>query len=213
MSTTLEADRQSPAAPGMVMVALEDLTPEQCLDLARNHHFAVWQAEWTVKKYHDAATEEETVGREPDEIVRKPFNLLMFGGASNLWECLIGNGTITAGQALTYFSNAQAAIGVGDSTTAAVATQTDLQASSNKLRVAMSATYPQHTDGVIVGAATIVFQGAFSSGQANYAWNEVALFNSTSAGVGRMLNRLAPGGGYGTKSSGLWTLSLSVTLS
>lgn len=138
-------------------------------------------------------------------------NLLVYGGASVQWQTLLGNGTTTAGQSLTFFNNTNAAIGVGDSSTAAAATQTDLQASTNKLRVAMSATYPQHTDGVIVGAASVVFQAAFSTGQANYAWQEWAIFNSSTAGVGRMLQRKVENLGTKTSSS-IWTLTLTLSL-
>ncbi len=138
-------------------------------------------------------------------------NLLMYGGVSCLWEALIGNGTTTAGQALTYFNAAQAAVGVGDSTTAAAATQTDLQASSNKLRVAMDSTYPQHTDATTSGAATIKWQSTFGNSQANYAWQEVATFNSATGGTGRMLHRLVSS--FGTKASGSWSMQVSVTIS
>lgn len=190
----------------------DQIDKEAVLEFARRYGFAVWESRYKVSKFHGCADERDTLGRQPDDVVEKNFNLLTYGGASCMWQCLIGNGTATAGQNLTYFSNAQAAIGVGDSTTSPAATQTNLQASTNKLRVAMSATYPQHTDATTSGAATILFQGSFSSGQANFAWNECAIFNSTTDGVGRMLNRLAPGGGFGTKAAGTWTLQTSISL-
>lgn len=138
-------------------------------------------------------------------------NLLMYGGASCQWQTLIGNGTTTAGQALTYFNNAQAAIGVGDSTTAAAATQTDLQAATNKLRVAMDATYPQHTDATTSGAASIVFRSTFSTSQGNYAWQEWIVANSATAATGRALNRKVES--LGTKtSSAAWTFTVTLTL-
>ncbi len=148
---------------------------------------------------------------KPDESVKIPKNILVYGGVSCIWQCLAGNGTASAGQTLTYFNNAQAAIGVGDSTTAAAATQTDLQAASNKLRVAMNATYPQQTDGVTSAAATITFQSTFGSGQGNYSWNEVGVFNSATAATGRMLNRLVSV--LGVKSAGSWSLGCAITLS
>lgn len=170
-----------------------------------------WKINWKLEKWLDAATPADTVGVAPDEVVEHDGNLLMYGGVSCLWEVLIGNGTGTAGQTLTYFNNANAAIGVGDSSTAAAATQTDLQAASNKLRIAMNSSYPTHTDGVTSPAATITFQSSFGSGQANYAWNEVAIFNSSSAGIGRMLNRLVQS--FGTKSGGTWSMTVTVTIS
>lgn len=138
-------------------------------------------------------------------------NLLMNGGASCQWQTLIGNGTTTAGQSLTYFSNAQAAVGVGDSTTAAVATHTDLQAATNKLRVAMDATYPQHTDGTTAASLSIAFRSTFSTAQANFAWQEWAVFNSATGGTGRMLQRKVESLGTKTSSSA-WTLTVTLSL-
>lgn len=136
-------------------------------------------------------------------------NLLMYGGASVQWQTLIGNGTTTSGQALTYFNNANAHIGVGDSSTAEAATHTDLQAASNKLRKAMDATYPTHTDATTSGAASIVFRSTFATGDANWAWNEWALFNGSSGG--RMLNRKVQS--LGTKTSAAsWQLTVTLTL-
>lgn len=125
-------------------------------------------------------------------------NLLMHGGVSALWQCLMGNGTATAGQALTYFNAANAAIGAGNGTTAAAATQTNLQGAS-KLRKGMDSTYPQHTDGTTVAAKTITFRSTFGTGEANFDWQEVAIFNSATDATGRMLNRLVQA--IGTKTS------------
>jgi hypothetical protein len=140
----------------------------------------------------------------PYEVIERDDNLLMYGGASALWQQLIGSGAITA------YSNANAYIGVGDSTTAAAATQTDLQAATNKLRKAMDATYPLHTDGTTSGAASIVFRSTFATTDANFAWQEWAVFNASS--TGRMLNRKVES--LGTKtSSAAWTLTVTITLS
>lgn len=145
------------------------------------------------------------------ETVEIDGNLLMNGGASCLWQTLIGNGTATAGQSLTYFNNTNAAIGVGDSTSSAVATHTDLQAATNKLRVAMDATFPSHTDGTSAGSASITFRSTFSTAQANFAWQEWALFNSASAATGRMLQRKVESLGTKTSSS-TWTLTITLSL-
>jgi hypothetical protein len=150
------------------------------------------------------------LGVEP-EVVDIHGNLLMYGGASCQWQTLIGNGTATAGQSLTYFNNAQAAIGVGDTNTAAVATTNDLVATTNKLRVAMDATFPTHTDGVVVGSASAVFKSTFATGQANWAWAEWGVFNSASAGTGRMLNRKVEALGTKTSAS-TWALTVTLTL-
>ncbi len=162
---------------------------------------------WTLEKFHG----DIMPGDRPYE-VQVHENLFVYGGISCLWECLIGNGTASAGQALTYFNNAQAAIGVGDSTTAAAATQTDLQASTNKFRAAMNASYPTHTDGTTSGSASITFQSTFTSGQANYVWAEAGVFNSASAGTGRMFSRLVQALGQKTSPSS-WQIGAQLSVS
>lgn len=186
-------------------------------------HSAVWQMQATLRKWDDpndkisallqAGAPLDTV-RAPDEVIEGAVNLAMYGGASCLWECLIGNGTATAGQVLTYFSNARAAIGTGDSATAAAATQTDLQAvagSTHQFRQPMDATYPLHTDGVVIGAASIVFRSTFASADGNFAWSEWAVFNSSTAATGRMLQRKVEA--LGTKVAGAsWQLTVTLSL-
>lgn len=171
------------------------------------HDAVRWKARWSIAKFHGDSTAPEDMF----ELVEREGNLLMYGGASCLWQTLIGNGTAAAGQSLTYFNNAQAAVGVGDSNTAAAATQTNLQAASNKLRKAMDATYPQHTDATTSGAASIVFRSTFGTSDANWAWNEWGVFNSTTDGAGRMLNRKVES--LGTKtSSATWQFTVTLTL-
>lgn len=151
---------------------------------------------WTVSKYHG---DDET----PYETLEIPGNLLTYGGASAFWERLIGTG-------VTAFDNTNAYLGVGDSSTAAAATQTDLQAASNKHREAMDATYPLHTDGTGSSSnASITYFSTFETGDANFAWNELGLFNASSSG--RMLNRKVQAMGTKT-SSDTWTLSLTLSL-
>lgn len=174
----------------------------------------VWKARWRVdKRLGDWTGEDIDAGMapEPYESIEREGNLLLYGGASCLWQSLIGNGTGTAGQALTFFNNGNAAIGVGDSSTAAAATQTNLQAATNKLRKAMDATYPLHTDGTTSGAATVTFRSTFGTSDANWAWQEWIVANSTTDGTGRCLNRKVES--LGTKTSAAsWTFTIQLTL-
>ncbi|MEV6033580.1 hypothetical protein AB0L65_20665 [Nonomuraea sp. NPDC052116] len=165
-----------------------------------------WRATWRLEKYWGDDIGPDAV---PYDVIEREGNLLMHGGASALWQMLIGNGTASAGQPLTYFNAANAYLGVGDSTTAAAATQTDLQATTNKLRKAMDSSFPAHGDGTASTNATIVFRSTFASGDANFAWNEWGIFNGASGG--RMLNRKVEA--LGTKTSAAaWTLSVALTL-
>jgi len=149
---------------------------------------------------------------QPFEVDERDGNVLTIGGASIQWQTLIGNGTTTADQELTYYNNARAAIGVGDSSTAAADTQTALIAATNRLYKAMDATYPQHTDSdSSAGAKSIVFRSTFATGDANFAWQEWGIFNSLTHNTGRMLNRKVES--LGTKTSAAtWVLTITLSL-
>lgn len=114
-------------------------------------------------------------------------NLLLNEGITALLNLLIG-------AAETAFSNANAYIGVGDSATAAVATQTGLQAATNKLYKAMDTGYPQ------ISNQTVSFRSTFTTSEANWDWNEatVASGNSDSADN---LNRKVQAMGVKTSST------------
>lgn len=183
------------------------------------HEQIMWHAKMNLEKYSDDAliaagidparpTHAQLESAKATGVLRaweereEEGNLLTFGGASALWDLLKAAGNVTA------FSNANAHIGVGDSNTAAANTQTDLIASTNKFRQPMEATFPTHTDGTTSGAHQIVFKSIFATGDANYAWEEWAVFNASTAG--RMLNRKVES--LGTKVSGAWTLTITLSL-
>lgn len=109
----------------------------------------------------------------------------------------------TVSSAPTLYNAANAYIGAGDSSTAFAATQTDLQAATNKLRKGMDATYPTQAGNVLT------FRATFGTAEANYAWNEWGVFNAASGGT--MLNRKAEA--LGTKTSAqAWQITATVTL-
>jgi hypothetical protein len=154
-----------------------------------------------VDKY---GSDEALLAGQPYDVVEIDGNVLTYGGASALWHRLIGGSSVSA------YSNANAHLGVGDSNTAAAAGQTDLQAVTNKLRKAMDATYPVHTDATTSGGASVQFKATFGTSDANFAWLEWGIFNASSSG--RMLNRKAEN--LGTKVAGTsWVLAVTLTLS
>src|SRR5688572_16567638 len=81
------------------------------------------------------------------------------------------------GEAQTTFANANAHLGVGDSTTAFNVAQTDLQAASNKLRKAMESSYPS-----ALTALATSFRSLFGTSEANFAWQEWGVFNAAASG-------------------------------
>lgn len=94
-------------------------------------------------------------------------------------------------------------IGVGDSTAAFASSQTDLQAASNKLRKAMDSTYPTRS------GAVLTMRSTFSTSEANWAWQEWAVFNASSAGdmASRKVESL------GTKTSAQsWQMTVTLTI-
>lgn len=150
---------------------------------------------WRITKYAD---DQALQTGKPYDVSEFEGNLLLKEGISALLNLLIG-------AAETAFSNANAYLGVGDSTTAEDDDHTGLQAATNKLYKAMSSTYPQ------ISNQTVTFRAEFGSSDANFAWNEftVASGNSDSADN---LNRKVSS--QGTKASGqTWTLDLSITFS
>lgn len=153
---------------------------------------------WTDERMVSEALHKLFIDRvDPDAVIEAEGNLLVTAGITVFLGLLIGSGG-------TAYSNANAYLGVGDSSTAAAVGQTDLQAATNKLRKAMNATYPT------VSAPTINFQSSFGSSEANFTWAEVATFNASSGAT--MLNRVVQA--LGTKSSGAtWTLTETVTWS
>jgi len=150
---------------------------------------------WIIRRFADEA--EFRAGRAYAESVIDG-NLLLNEGIGELWDLACGLGTPTA------FSNTNARLGVGDSNTAEAATQTDLQAATNKTYKAMETGYPSRTN------QTVTWRSVFGASDANYAWNEFVVDNGATAG--KTLNRKVSA--QGTKASGqVWTLDLQITLS
>lgn len=152
---------------------------------------------WTPDRQVDAALHRMYLEMDPYEVLEREGNIIVTAGIAVLLNLLKGDSD-------TVFSNANSYLGVGDSTTGTNVAQTDLQASTNKLRKAMNATYP------VDSAPTITFQSTFGSAEANFVWNEVGTFNGPSGSS--MLNRVVQS--LGTKSSGSsWSLTETITWS
>lgn len=121
---------------------------------------------------------------------------------------LTNAGAVLLAQALindsaTFMSNTNAYLGVGDSSTAFSAAQTDLQAATNKVRKAMDASYPTRS------AGAITLRSTFNSSEANYAWAEWASFNASSGGT--MLQRKVESLGTKTNTQ-TWVLTATLTV-
>jgi hypothetical protein len=112
--------------------------------------------------------------------------------------------SLLTGASSIHFDNANANIGVGDSTAAFSAEQTDLQAATNKFRKGMDVSYPTTV------ANILTFKSTYGPSEANFAWNEWGVFNAASGGT--MLNRVVEYNG--TKLSGqTWVFQVDLTIS
>jgi hypothetical protein len=134
---------------------------------------------------------------KPYEVVVGDYNAMVDNGIQIAIDLLTAYGGATS------FATGNARLGVGDSATAWNTTQADLVAATNKLRKVMqSGTYPQN------GTKKTTFKSDFTTGEANWVWNEWGIFNSAS-GV-TMLSRKVEN--LGTKASGTWTLTVEFSL-
>jgi hypothetical protein len=128
--------------------------------------------------------------------VAEAENIFLTAGINEIWK-------LVTGQSANTFTNAQAQIGIGDSSTAAAAGQTDLLAATNKTYKAMNGSFP-----TVPSAGAVQFQATFASADANYAWQEFVVKQGTSSicidrGVAAM----------GTKASGTsWTATVTLTI-
>jgi hypothetical protein len=128
--------------------------------------------------------------------VTEAENIFLTAGINELWK-------LVTGQSANTFTNAQAQIGIGDSSTAAAAGQTDLQAATNKTYKGMNGSFP-----TVPAAGAVQFQATFASADANYVWNEFVVKHGTSA---ICLDRGVAG--MGTKVAGTsWTVTVTLSI-
>jgi hypothetical protein len=162
---------------------------------------ARWLCRYKLAKYHQDIEpyrgSEKTFYEQfkPYEVIEGEGNCLLNTGIDEMWDLICGDSA-------NHFNSSYAQIGVGDSNTAADATQTDLQAATNKTYKGMESGYPTST------SQKATFKASFGDSEANYTWNEWVVKQSSS---GKCLNRKVDA--LGTKSSGTWTLEVSITLS
>ncbi len=151
----------------------------------------VWEAVWRIEKYvSDAAFR----AKRPYAVSEFQGNLALNEGINELFLLLVGGGGAAYDNTNTY-------LGVGDSSTAASAAQTGLQAAANKKWEAMEATYP--TDPPV--SQQVVFRAIFEDGDAEYAWEEFTVVNAANDDGKNLCRKVSS---EGTKAGGeTWTLT------
>lgn len=173
--------------------ALEKLYAKMCKVMGVSES-AKWVVDVTVQKFADAAAH---IANMPFETRKVKQNIVVDGGATAMLNLICG---ISGTQA---FNSTNAHIGVGTSTTAENASQTGLLAgSSNQAFKGMDSGYPQ------VSGRTMTFKSTFDESEANFAWQEVGVFNGGSGST--MLNRRVTS--LGTKVTGIWTVQVQISV-
>ena len=165
--------------------------------LAFSEHVA-WEVHWRVEKFLSKTFDEVLAsGEQPYEVCSDVQNIILDTGANEMLKLIGGVSGATA------FSAANAKIYVGSDSTAEAASQTGVIATTNKAYAGMDSGYPS------VSGRTIVFRASFDDASANFAWNEAAITNGSGAGAIAMNRKVSA---LGTKTTGTWTLQLTISL-
>ena len=159
--------------------------------------------EWRAKYGKEEGEARFALEARPSGLAVARWNVLSTAGANLLLTAL------TSATNSTPFNTANAALGVGDSSTAAVASQTNLIAGTNAYRQVMDATYP------IIATNQATFRISVGTSNANFAWQEFGAFSGVGTGSpptgGTMLNRAVSS--LGTKSnSASWVFTMTFSL-
>lgn len=143
--------------------------------------------------------ERKLLGIPPDEIAIRRDNVALNDGLGEMIDLMLG---LTANA----YSAANAYMVVGDSNTAAAASQTDMQGTN--VEKAMDGGFPSRSGQVATWKAT------YGSSDANFAWEEGGVKNGTGAVSATILMFNRKVTSLGTKGSGsTWTLTLDITFS
>jgi hypothetical protein len=174
--------------------------------IARVDKFGQGAVDYVVQKTGNKNPDADTLNRfvKPYESITVEGNLLTTVGLNRLTNLLIGGGA----QSLTATA---VRLGVGDDATAAAVTDNDLSTTTNQYYRVMDSTYPTQANDVVT------FKATFGTSDANFAWNcwgiDVGTPTVTSSGTVSALLFNRKVASLGTKSSGTWTLTTTVTFS
>lgn len=146
-------------------------------------------------------------GFAPTVVEDYPGNLLVNAGINRMEALLLNAGATQA------YDATHTAIGVGDTATAAAATDVDLNAAvaaANRYIQVADATYPS------AAAQVVTIQSTFATGNANFVWNEWGVGQNTTSGAvaitAPMLNHKVTN--LGTKTSAAaWALKITIQIS
>lgn len=118
---------------------------------------------------------------QPYEVTERRGNMLLIAGASLLWECLIGNGTSSSGNALTFLNSSNAKVAVGDGGPSAGTGTVSVTNGSTTFTFSSSQTFTVGDYITVTGDSTGgVYRIASGSGT---SWVMATAFGGTTAGT------------------------------
>jgi len=174
---------------------------------------------WGIRRFENKKDYKAQLKADVDGEILKPYTereeLDLFG----IPQMTIFNGNLTLNEGInemftifasassgTKFDNTNAYLGVGDSNTAEAASQTGLQASTNKAYVAMDVSYPTYGT-----SQQAVWKSTFGLSTANFAWNEFTLANGNSDSSVNFNRKVSS---QGTKQADqIWELTQTASMS
>lgn len=166
-----------------------------------------WTCDTRIEKY---ASEQDYLDNNPYEVAKIHGNTALNNGLNLMWKLVSGQGGTD-----NYFLDAtNTYIGVGNSSAAAIRTQSGLLGSSRAYRPmdqTAGITYPMISDNVIT------FRAKFGPTEGNFAWNEWGVLNGNPDNPGRtietviqMNRKVEP---MGTKEAGdTWVIVCDISL-
>jgi len=167
---------------------------------------------WAIHKFHehrDRVYRAAHIEGLPIEYLMDNFELIQALGFRG--NCLLNEGinalwTLAAGTGETLFDNAHAYVGVGDDGTAAAATQTGLQAVTNKKYNPMDTSYPTYGS-----SQKVTHRATFGSADANFHWQEITVANGNSDAAKNLNRKVQDMGTKAAQTS--WVATLENSLS
>lgn len=195
MCEVLEAMKNNPdSVTDDDISKLNSLYSMLCKALGISEH-SQWRVEWKLEKWADTAR--KLAGFDPDEILIDTQNIVLDTGANEMLKLITGTGG-------TSYSASNAYIYVGTNTTPENASQSGVLATgSSRAFAVMDTGYP------VVTGRQMIYRASFGDTSANFAWNEASIVNGTGANAVAMNRKVS---NMGTKSSGTWTLQITVSL-
>lgn len=151
---------------------------------------------WLLEKFK---TQKDADEDKPYESIEFEGNVLLNEGINAVLTPIICGGGGTA------YDNANARIGVGDSSNAEDPVQTGLEAAVNKFWQGMMGGFPTYGT-----SQQAVWKAEFASGDAQFAWEEYTVVNAADDTGDNLCRKIQS---LGTKGAEIWRLTLTITWS